>query len=152
VLLHELAEDARLSDDVTLLVVRVDDPGPLLRRQYPARLDMLRVIRAETRDWLTANGVAPEDQGDLLVAIGEASSNAIEHGAGVRAQQHMGYRLEITPNLVTATVTDTGTWIDRQRRGVRGHGLGIMRAMVDDLEITTGEHGTTVTLRRYRRR
>jgi len=44
-------------------------------------------------------------------------------------------------------VCDTGRW--RAPRGSeRGHGLGLMRALMDDVAVTPSDEGTEVRLRR----
>jgi len=48
---------------------------------------------------------------------------------------------------VTAVVRDSGRW--RQPRDEdRGRGLSIMRALMDEVDVTQASTGTTVTLRR----
>jgi anti-sigma regulatory factor (Ser/Thr protein kinase) len=49
---------------------------------------------------------------------------------------------------LTAEVADAGAWRQRTPDPTRGNGLPLMRGSMDDVTVTTGEHGTTVTLRR----
>jgi len=48
----------------------------------PALPWSLRDIRFAVRRWLSAVGAAPRAVADLLVAVGEASTNAVEHAYG----------------------------------------------------------------------
>jgi anti-sigma regulatory factor (Ser/Thr protein kinase) len=44
-------------------------------------------------------------------------------------------------------VSDAGSW--RPARGSnRGRGLILMEALMDDVDVRRGDHGTTITLRR----
>ena len=45
------------------------------------------------------------------------------------------------------TVADTGRWQPpRQEPGTRGHGIPFMRTLMDEVTVSTTEHGTTVTM------
>lgn len=51
----------------------------------PALPWSLRDIRLAVRRWLSAVGAAPRAVADLLVAVGEVCSNAVEHAYGLLA-------------------------------------------------------------------
>ena len=99
------------------------------------------------RRWLSAVGAAPRAVADLLIAVGEAYSNAVEHAyapAGGTVTVHMELQL---PDVV-ATVRDTGRW--RSPRDTdRERGTLFMRNCSDDLRIDHSPTGTTVVIRRH---
>jgi serine phosphatase RsbU (regulator of sigma subunit)/anti-sigma regulatory factor (Ser/Thr protein kinase) len=135
-------------DDIAVLAVRRQDSGDVapLDLVVPALPWSLRDIRLAVRRWLSAVGAAPRAVADLLVAVGEASTNAVEHAYGpgggtVRVQ------LELQLPYVLATVRDTGRW-RLPRNEDRGRGTLFMRDCSDDLRIDHGPTGTNVVIRR----
>ncbi len=115
----------------------------------PALPGSLRDIRVAMRRWLSAVGAAPRTVADLLVAVGEASTNAVEHAygpGGGTVKVHMELHL---PDVL-ATVRDTGCWRPPrcENRENRGRGTLFMRSCSDDLRIGHGPTGTNVVIRR----
>ena len=84
----------------------------------------------------------------VLVAAGEACTNAIEHGRR-RADDTVRLQAEALVDQISVTVADTGVWkAPVPPAGTRrGHGLHVMRAMMDDVDITSSTAGTTVAMR-----
>ncbi len=137
-----------------------DDVAVLIYRQPPKALEIdataqdpscLAVIRARLREWLPAAGIGDRDGADILIAIGEAAANAFEHAPADRGDGQEPVRFTVTvratASAVEATVTDTGTWrAPREEPGTRGHGIAFMRALMDNVDISTSEFGTTVTM------
>jgi anti-sigma regulatory factor (Ser/Thr protein kinase) len=148
-LLERLAEGGKAADDITLLVGTFDAAGPRRRRRFPARLEMLRVIRGEVRCWLECNDVDPSIVADVVLACDEACANAIEHGLRAIAADTIEVSLAIEGDDLVITVADPGSWSDRPSGDHRGRGLDIMRALMDHVDITVSP-GTTVTMRRRR--
>lgn len=143
-----LVGDDAPGDDIAVLAVRRQDSGDVapLDLVVPALPWSLRDIRVAVRRWLSAVGAAPRPVADLLVAVGEACSNAVEHAYGpgggtVRVQ------LELQLPYVLATVRDTGRW-RLPRNENRGRGTLFMRDCSDDLRIDHGPTGTNVVIRR----
>ncbi|MFI5914459.1 SpoIIE family protein phosphatase [Dactylosporangium sp. NPDC051541] len=132
------------SDDVAVLLYR--HPAPL-DLSFDARSSELAPTRAALRGWLHRAGVGAQLTQQVLVAAGEACANAIEHGhrngAGwVRLlARAMGQDLHLT-------VVDNGEW--RPARDEpdpnRGHGLKLMRALMQNVDLRTGATGTTVEM------
>ncbi|MCA1708845.1 MAG: SpoIIE family protein phosphatase, partial [Actinobacteria bacterium] len=71
-------------DDVAVLAARRQDSGDVgpLDLVVPALPWALRDIRVAVRRWLSAVGAAPRTVADLLIAVGEAATNAVEHAYG----------------------------------------------------------------------
>jgi anti-sigma regulatory factor (Ser/Thr protein kinase) len=109
--------------------------------------------RREVRSWLFARGWPEEDIDDLVLALSEAITNAVEHAYPPTG---LNGRIDLTVRLLTeddgstrvmATVTDHGRWrIPTSSPGYRGRGLGMMRALTDSVELTAGSMGTRVTM------
>ena len=94
--------------------------------------------------WLAGQGVQEEDLFGMTLAASEAAGNAIEHAYGAHEASFIVI-CERDDTEVRVIVSDEGSWRESRPYG-RGRGLGIMRALVDSVEIERGERGTTVTL------
>ncbi|PZS12143.1 MAG: hypothetical protein DLM60_22990 [Pseudonocardiales bacterium] len=146
----QLAGDDPPGDDVAVLAVRRQDSGEAgpLHLVVPAQPRSLRDIRVAMRRWLSAVGATPRAVADLLLAVGEACTNAIEHAYGPDGGT-VTVHMELQPPDVLAIVGDTGRWRPPpgENRG-RGRGTQFMRNCSDDLRIDHGPTGTNVVIRR----
>lgn len=136
------------SDDIALLVVRIGDDGPgaPLELTFPALPASLAQIRATLRRWLQDVDAPASVSDDLLVAVGEASSNAVEHAYGP-AGGTVSLAVELDGADVVVRVSDAGQW--REPRGTgRGRGTLIMRTTTDDFRVERTATGTELVLRR----
>jgi anti-sigma regulatory factor (Ser/Thr protein kinase)/putative methionine-R-sulfoxide reductase with GAF domain len=144
--MNRLIGRERPPDDVALLVVRRQE-GHLapLDVSRPAVASSLGEIRAAVRRWLAQVDASPADVTDLLLAVGEATSNVVEHAYGPQGGT-VTVRIELQPPEVVVTVRDTGRW--RAPRGTnRGRGSHIMAA-VGEVSVTRRTGGTEVVIRR----
>lgn len=134
----------------TPAVVRRQDSGEIgpLDLAVPALPLSLRDIRVAMRRWLSEVGAAPRAVADLLVGVGEACTNAVEHAYGPDGGT-VTVHLELQMPDVLATIRDTGRWRSPsgENRG-RGRGMQFMRNCSDDLRIDHGPFGTNVVIRR----
>jgi anti-anti-sigma factor len=141
-------DDALRQDDVALLALRVSVPvgNPFVAAIAPAA-EQLGALRGDLRAWLAGAGATASEAGDMLIAVGEACANAIEH-----ADAAPGSVIEVHGRLlereVVLRVRDRGMWRPAQQRSERGHGLRLMRVLMDDIDIASGTDGTRVELRR----
>jgi anti-sigma regulatory factor (Ser/Thr protein kinase)/putative methionine-R-sulfoxide reductase with GAF domain len=136
------------TDDVALLAFRRGDVGPAapLELALPAVASSLREIRAAVKRWLAEVGAGPADVMDLLLAVGEATSNVVEHAYGAQGGT-VRVRLELQGPDVVATVRDTGRW--RSPRGAnRGRGTHIIEAVADEVRVDRQPGGTVVVVHR----
>jgi len=123
-------------------------PAPL-HIQLPATPASLAVIRTHLRSWLPTASVSSSTAADLLLAVGEATANVVEHA--VRGAAH-NVEVEVTARATATglalTVKDNGRWHAPPPTvpGQRGHGSRLMRALVDNVTITPTPQGTTVEL------
>jgi serine phosphatase RsbU (regulator of sigma subunit)/anti-sigma regulatory factor (Ser/Thr protein kinase)/anti-anti-sigma regulatory factor len=124
-------------DDVALLVVRAI-PAPLTG-SLPAAPESMRLLRRAVADWEAAAGLPDEVVDDLELALGEAAANAAEHaypqGGGV-----FEYSVSRADDgAIEVRVRDHGQWRPvPEDNGFRGHGLRVIRELVDDLRIDRG--------------
>jgi len=128
-----------------------------LRLQLPADPIAPSVARNRVRHWLTGSCWPPGQQEDIVLAVSEAVSNAIEHA--YRDDQFpdvvdISGEVEAVPGgqrRVTVIVRDHGCWrappIDDENRR---RGIPLMRACVDTVTIGQPDDnraGTAVVLR-----
>ena len=132
-------------DDVALVLYR--HPAPL-DLTFPAESDQLAPVRATLRNWLNQCDLPPRAIQDVLVAAGEACANAVEHGHRHAPGEQVRLRAAATVTQLQLTVTDTGRWKASQpaTRANRGHGIPLMRALMQQVTIEPGDAGTTVDM------
>jgi serine phosphatase RsbU (regulator of sigma subunit)/anti-sigma regulatory factor (Ser/Thr protein kinase) len=146
-LVSENLAGRRRADDVALLALRSPAANEhMLLLKDRATAPGLSKIRSALREWLALQRIGGDDAYALLVSVGEAAMNAVEHaypeGGGL-------LRVEATmiDGEVVCCVTDTGKWHDNAARATRGNGLPIIRELMDDVVIDRRTTGTTVTVR-----
>ncbi|VBA32928.1 Sensor histidine kinase TmoS [Mycobacterium innocens] len=132
-------------DDVALLLYR--QPGPL-EIGLPARASQLAATRSALRGWLARTMIGPGQAQDVLIAVGEALANAIEHGHRRDPQGTIVLRAIALADRLQLTITDTGSWKPPRppQDSHRGRGIALMRTLMDDVTIHAGRLGTTVHL------
>ncbi len=146
-----LAADEAREDDVAMLAVRLDADPQHLRLRLPAEARSLPVVRGALDGFTRRAGASDDEVLDLKVACSEACTNVIEHAYGTRSGT---FRLNVAAREggVAISVSDSGRWRRGHPRGARrgGHGLKLMRALTDEVEITTGTPAGT-EVRMFRR-
>jgi len=150
-LLDRMAPPSGYTDDVVLLAVR---PNHCTARSFatvlPAAPVNIPAARHRLRDWLTGIPVDPRREADILLAIGEAVSNAIEHGSGGDSLRTVSIEAFVRDHVVTATVSDTGRWSgdsSASQRSLRGgRGLTMINGLADHVRTVRTAHGTRITL------
>jgi serine phosphatase RsbU (regulator of sigma subunit)/anti-sigma regulatory factor (Ser/Thr protein kinase) len=144
--IRELVAAGRPSDDVALLAVRVTEMGDRLHETWPAHAGSLVDVRQLLRRWLRHHGAADDEAYDITVACQEACANAVEH-AYAPGGQTFEIDASCTDGTVEIVVSDHGQW--RDPRGVnRGRGLPLMRNLMGDVDVRSGEQGTSIVMRR----
>jgi PAS domain S-box-containing protein len=146
---------AGYEDDVAILIYR-HPPAPLTVQVSADDPSCLALLRAKLRLWLPAAGIGRREAGDIMIAAGEATANAVEHATADRragsAPVQITFTARAAHTMIQLTVADTGSWrpppADREQPapGTRGHGIIFMHALMDDVTIDPSAHGTTVTL------
>ena len=140
-----MAPDGGYEDDVALVLYR--HPAPL-ELTFPAESGQLAPVRATLRTWLSRCDLSHRTVQDVLVAAGEACANAVEHGHRDAPGEQIRLRAAATMTQLRLTITDTGRWkISRSAgRTNRGHGIPLMRALMQRVTIEPGDAGTTVDM------
>jgi anti-anti-sigma factor len=143
--LGELVDGNGGNDDVAVVAVRLL-PAPL-RLDLPAEPVRLPEVRRAVRRWAPEAGLHPDPLEDLLLALGEATGNAVEHAyrdADVPGRVGVDLHLDSAGDIVVS-VTDTGTWRPPPADpGFRGRGLQIISALARDVDLSRGPAGTTL--------
>jgi anti-sigma regulatory factor (Ser/Thr protein kinase) len=130
-----------------------------LQLQVPVNPQYARLVRERLLDFGTRCGVARYDLEELLVAVGEAFANAVEH-AGTPEPIEIEIRLE-EPDKLVATVADHGRGFAAAEAArdlppaaaERGRGIPLMRRSCDLFSLRSRlGRGTRVELGRYLRR
>lgn len=136
-------------DDITLLAAQRVPPPPVLELELAAELSAVRHVRSELDHWLFAVRASPDDLLAVQHAVGEVVTNVVEHAYGAdHPHRTVAVRVVQEPSgEMYASVADRGNWRTSQPHPVRGNGLAMATAFVDDLRIDRREHGTTVVVR-----
>jgi signal transduction histidine kinase/serine phosphatase RsbU (regulator of sigma subunit)/DNA-binding response OmpR family regulator/anti-sigma regulatory factor (Ser/Thr protein kinase) len=145
---HVLATvpDKARDDDLALVGLRVlDQPVTNLELRLPAEPSALALLRSQVRDFLRRAGVPDDDAYEMLVALGEAAANAIQHPIAP-TEPFIEVSLTVAAGEIVAIVRDFGRWNDEVKED-SGNGRLLMAALA---EVDIKEHpgGTAVTLRR----
>ena len=105
-------------------------------------------MRARLRDWLGGALIGPQMAQAVLVAVGEACANAIEHGSRQVPGERIRLRAASSPSRLWLSVSDSGGWRapPREPPAHRGKGIPLMRALMSTVTVTPSPSGTTVTM------
>ncbi|MFI9814685.1 ATP-binding protein [Saccharothrix variisporea] len=116
--------------------------------EIPADAGLLSTVRVHLDEWLLGLGLSDDDRYDLVVAVNEAVSNAVEHAYAPGAAGSVRVAGEVRPDgSVHVVVADDGTWrVPPVELSDRGRGLLLMRENVDEVRVDRSATGTRVTL------
>lgn len=130
----------------------------------PSNLVFERVVRASAAEVGQAFGFSQDRIEDLKLAVSEAVTNAIEHGNKLGSDKLVAVVFELDHEKLEIRISDQGIGVERidfNRRVVeeqnlesgmlRGFGMYLISALVDDYEVSSSHTGTILTLRLYRR-
>jgi PAS domain S-box-containing protein len=135
------------TDDIAVLTVRtVPMSAERLHLDLPTNPKSLATLRRTLGRWLESLGASRVESNDIQVAAHEACSNAMEHAYRFR-EATIDVDGEFDGSEVRITVADHGAWREK-RDSDRGRGLDLIRALMDDVDVEAGEHGTTVRIRK----
>jgi anti-sigma regulatory factor (Ser/Thr protein kinase) len=107
----------------------------------------LAQMRAETREYLHSVGMHNMAVEEVVLAVGEALSNAVEH-SGPSNFAPVDVEIDLVDDELMIDIADHGHWRNRPPRPDGGRGLGIMRAVMDHVAIDAKPTGTCVHLRK----
>jgi anti-sigma regulatory factor (Ser/Thr protein kinase) len=135
-----------LRDDVAIVAIQNGDIADDLDLRLRADPKILVEIRHLLRRWLRHHGANDGQTLEITLAVSEACTNAIEH-AYSPAPAEFALTARAEEARFTFVVRDAGRW--RPPRGQdRGRGLTIIRAAMDDVDVTTSDAGTEIVMHR----
>ena len=152
-LLSALAPSGGYSDDVALVIVRPTGTTPeSFVVALPADSAHVTSTRHRLRTWLRACRLPLDEafQDDVLVGVGEALINAIEHGSARDKTGVVWLEVFAQQDQILASVSDSGRWISdaaaSRRESSRGRGLTLIHGLSDDVKTVRTLLGTRVTM------
>ena len=128
---------------------------PTAHLLLPCRGDSVPVVRALLARELERWDVSAEVADAILLAAGEAVTNAVVHGSWGQQDSVMMVRWAMTGGRFSFSVQDRGPGFDSSRAAMsrrahpsqnRGRGLYIMHALMDRVVVDSGLNGTRILL------
>ena len=106
-------------------------------------------MRDALRAWLVAGPTSTEgNAAEAVLAVWEACANAVEH-AQQPSQSSFGLRAMLDDaGRMRVEVRDSGQWKPGDGTTERGLGLGLMRSLMDTVEVSPSDAGTEVVMER----
>lgn len=150
-LLQRMCPPEGYRDDVVVLALRPSHTGPRsFATVVPAVPAEIPAARGRLRDWLATIDIAPAGRDKILLATGEAVTNAIEHGSGCDARKTVSIEAFLHRDRVAVTVSDSGRWAGDSSASLRSHrrgrGLTLMSGLADRVDTVRTAGGTRVAL------
>jgi anti-sigma regulatory factor (Ser/Thr protein kinase) len=121
-----------------------------LRHRISAVPAELAAARKVVREWAKAVRLSPMRLDRLLLAVGEAIANAVEHAYLGMKHGVIDIYLDLDgEGRLTGWVRDYGRWHESATSASetaqhRGRGLSLIHALMDHVEVVRGRDGTTV--------
>jgi PAS domain S-box-containing protein len=135
------------ADDVTMIALHaLPVLGERVALEVAGDPGALSATRDTVRRWLGEAGADAAETHDITMACNEACQNTIEHAYELGADL-FEVLLERADGQVSITVRDHGRWRTTTTPD-RGRGLQLMRQLMDEVEVESGEGGSAVALRR----
>jgi anti-sigma regulatory factor (Ser/Thr protein kinase) len=124
------------------------DATPALRVAVAARPGQLAALRRALRDWLARAKIDEQDASAVQIAVGEATTNAVEHAYVDTEPGLVRLIVRLCGGVLSVQVSDLGRW-RAQATAVpnRGRGFSMMRAVMDEVHVKHRHDGTTVLMR-----
>jgi PAS domain S-box-containing protein len=139
--------DAPPDDDVVVACFRYTPVLQGFRRTVRARADQLAGLRADLRAWSEEQALPDTVRNRLLLGIGEACANSVEHAYAWSGSGDFDVEVTHHGAHLTLQVRDRGVWRPQTRLGAdRGRGTVIMQAVGHRFRRSSDADGTTVTL------
>jgi signal transduction histidine kinase/serine phosphatase RsbU (regulator of sigma subunit)/CheY-like chemotaxis protein len=151
-LIEALQPTGGFSDDVALIAAR---PAGVATNSFvhvfPATVYEIGPLRRRLWQWLSTLALDESVVGDIVIGVGEAVNNAIEHGSGFDRHRRVSLEVFAAHGSISATVSDSGRWESdstaSHRTGGRGRGITLMHGVADEVRTVRSPLGTRVTLR-----
>ena len=132
-------------DDAAVLVL--ERLAPVRDYVFPALPMVSPLARAIVTRALEPLQMSGERRFGILVALGEAIANAIEHGYRGEPGGLILLHIDMQTPYLVLTVEDFGRWRPYVPREERGRGIELMHAFTDGVQIRSSRESTTIVLR-----
>lgn len=138
------------TDDIALVALRLaSDSVAAFTCRAPATPVELATIRRQLRAWLERQEVPARSSDDVVLAVGEACTNAVEHAYSSATPTTVVVEAHCLDGEVVLTVRDYGAWRPLAPDPRRNRGLRLIAAVMDDVSVEAGaDGGTRVRMRR----
>ena len=148
-LMAKLGVDSSREDDVAVMAMRLEAVSAAhYHRRFPARGTELRALRASMRCWLDGRFVGQPLQQTLLLAVGEACANSIEHAYRDAEPGHVEVDMsQSADDGFLVEIRDSGSFQPVVAREDRGRGTEIMRRLTAGFSRESTPTGTVVRFR-----
>ena len=119
--------------------------------QLGAAPEHIATARHRLAYWLDNIAVKPPQVHDVLLAVGEAVANAVEHGSQLDPSKVVVVQASVRDETLTVTVSDPGRWTSPLDASAnlsrhRGRGLFLINELADDVDIVHSGQGTHFTM------
>jgi anti-sigma regulatory factor (Ser/Thr protein kinase) len=137
----------------------MEPPGHVefVHRSWPADPEQLSAIRRQLADWVAPLRLTDQEIADVVLAVDEAVSNAVEHAYGAGESGRVELTLWTEPGTLSIEVVDHGRW--RPPSGDAQHvpeteadasrGITLMSTMMESVLIHFDDRGSRVLLRQH---
>ena len=130
----------------------LDTETSFFAREWGATPENVVTARHQFSQWLKDIALDAGQALDILLAVSEAVTNAMEHGSRFNATLLVSLQATLHGESLTVTVNDHGHWIEPSdhpptRSQHRGRGLHLMNELAVDVNIAGSAHGTQITMR-----
>jgi anti-sigma regulatory factor (Ser/Thr protein kinase) len=122
-----------------------DDVDDAFRFEFTAVPLAVPLLRRALARYLERCGFSADERYPILLAVGEAAANSVEH-AYVERPGVVRVTARRAGGSLVIDVCDRGRWKPAVTRDERGRGLAIMRALMDRIEIRKRDAETSVRL------
>ena len=127
--------------------------------EVPSRAEMIPHIRSRVAEFACSMPFGPDEIEDIKLAVGEASANALQHGANPNWRR-VGVKVERRKDDVRVSISDKGRGFDPKKvcapepgsLAMGGRGIMFMRTLMDDVTFRFSRPGTRVQLTKRLRR
>ncbi len=137
--------DAANRDDAAVLLLRRSMPvKSYVFSAVPVVAPIARsIVEREIRDL----DIEPQRRFDLVIAVGEAVANAVEHAYRDAPPGLVQLRIDRDARQLIATIEDFGHWRPFARSEERGRGIELMHACMDSVQIRSTRGSTQILLK-----
>jgi anti-sigma regulatory factor (Ser/Thr protein kinase) len=141
--MHDAQRDRMVDQPVA------SDRMEFVHRTWPVDPGHLAVVRNEVRRLLDALGYGLAAVDDIVFAVNEAATNAMEHAYVLPSPgATVDFDFWVEDDTLHITIGDHGQWQQPSGpAGGRGMGIPMMNHLIDTVTIRHGASGTVVLLR-----